>query len=200
MTTPRARLFAFVVLTVVAAGIIYLQVLARRVSSQNSEREEGTARARLAEAALGSENGPQQTVTLFIPSSDQGVLIQEPHRLTLAAGNEDRIRQIFLALDESSGRAQSAAQPAGAELRSVFIAADGTAYLDLSAGALPLFTPGIGSETQAIYSIVDSIAVNIPAVKRVRFLVQGQEVDTLDGHVDLTQAFVPDANASSLVQ
>jgi hypothetical protein len=35
---------------------------------------------------------------------------------------------------------------------------------------------------------------NIPSVKRVKFLIQGQEVETLDGHVDLTEAFVPDTN------
>jgi Sporulation and spore germination len=200
MSTPRARFFALIVLAIVAAGVIYLQVLARRVGSQNTESTERNARARLAEAALASENGPQQNVTLFIPSSDQGVLIQEPHRLTLAEGDADRIRQIFLALIETSGQAQEGALPAGAELRSVFLAPDGTAYLDLAGRSLPLLTPGIGSETQAIYSIVDSIAVNVPTVKRVKFLIQGQEVDTLDGHVDLTQAFVPDANASSLVQ
>lgn len=200
MTSPRARFYALIVLAVVAAGIVYLQVLTRRVGSQNAEREEGNARARLTEAALSSESGPQQTVTLFIPASDQSVLIQEPRRIALAAGNEDRIRQIFLALNESSRRTQNGAAQPGAELRSVFIAPDGTAYLDLSSGSLPGLTPGIGSETQAIYSIVDSIAVNVPVVRRMKFLIQGQEVDTLYGHVDLTQAFVPDANAKALVQ
>jgi Sporulation and spore germination len=189
-----------IVVAIVAAGVIYLQVLARRVNSQKSESLEKTARARLAEAALSTASGPKQTITLFIPSSDQGVLIQEPYQLTLASADEDRIRQIFLALVETTGQGQTSALPSasGAELRSVFLASDGTAYLDLSGGALPLLTPGIGTETQAIYSIVDSIAVNVPVVKRVKFLVQGHEVDTLDGHADLTQAYIPDANASSL--
>ena len=200
MASPRARFFALVVLAIVAAGAVYLQVLARRVSSQNAEREEVNARARLTEAALSPESAPQQTVTLFIPASDQSVLIQEPYSLALAAGNEDRIRQIFLALNESARRGEEGATQPAAELRSVFLAPDGTAYLDLSSGSLPRLIPGIGSETQAVYSIVDSITVNVPAVKRVKFLIQGQEVDTLDGHVDLTQPFVPDANAKALAQ
>jgi hypothetical protein len=200
MASPRARYFALGVLAIVAAGVVYLQVLARRVGSQNPEREEVNARARLTEAALSSESGPQQTVTLFIPSSDQSVLIQEPYQLALASSNEDRIRQIFLALIETSRRGEEGTPQPGAELRSVFLAPDGTAYLDLSSSSLPLLTPGIGTETQAVYSMVDSIAVNVPAVKRVKFLIQGQEVDTLDGHVDLTQPFVPDANARALTQ
>ena len=39
---------------------------------------------------------------------------------------------------------------------------------------------------------MDSLAANIPAVKKVKILVQGEEVDTLDGHADLTRYFVPD--------
>ena len=73
-----------------------------------------------------------------------------------------------------------------------FIATDGTAYVDLSNDFLSDFDPGIQTETLAIYSIVNSITVNIPSVKRVQFLIQGQEVETLDGHADLTAAFTPD--------
>ncbi len=66
--------------------------------------------------------------------------------------------------------------------------------MDFSSGALGLFDPGITSETLAVYSLVDSISANIPTAKRVKFLVEGHEVDTLNGHVDLTQAYVPDPN------
>jgi hypothetical protein len=72
------------------------------------------------------------------------------------------------------------------------MAADGTAYVDLSNDSLGDFEPGIQSETLAIYSIVNSIISNLPSVKRVQFLIQGQEVETLDGHADLTAAFTPD--------
>jgi hypothetical protein len=39
---------------------------------------------------------------------------------------------------------------------------------------------------------VNSITTNIPSVKRVKILIQGQEVETLEGHADLTDAIVPD--------
>jgi hypothetical protein len=195
--TTRARLLALLVLLIVAAGGLYLHTLMRRVRSQNAQPSEESARTKLAQATLYAQNGPQQSVTLFFPSSDAGVLLQESRRLTLAANDPDRIREIFLALLEGSGQGRSQPLPAGAELRAAFLAPDGTAYLDLAGASLPLFNPGISSETLAVYSIVDSICVNIPAVKRVKFLVQGQEVDTLNGHVDLTQAFVPDINPNS---
>lgn len=195
--TTRAKLLTLLFLVAVAGGGVYLRALMLRLRSQSPPRSEESARAKLAEGTLHAQNGPQQTVTLFFPSNDEDVLLQETRRLTLAADDTDRIRQIFLTLLEGSEQGRAQPLPAGAELRAAFLAPDGTAYLDLAGGSLPLFNPGIGSETLAVYSIVDSICVNIPAVKRVKFLVQGQEVDTLSGHVDLTQAFVPDTNLSS---
>jgi hypothetical protein len=62
----------------------------------------------------------------------------------------------------------------------------------LSNDVLTDFEPGIQSETLAIYSIVNSITVNIPSVEQVQFLIQGQKVETLDGHADLTAAYAPD--------
>jgi hypothetical protein len=82
--------------------------------------------------------------------------------------------------------------PPATELRAAFLMPDGTLYLDLSSNALALFEPGIQSETLAIYSIVNSLAENVPAVKKVKLLIQGQEVETLDGHADLGGDYVPD--------
>lgn len=192
--TTRARAFALIVLAALAGGLFYLHVLTRRLNFQSAQRGDEAARARLAEASLQTEKGPQQTVTLFFPSSEEGVLLQETRRITLAASETDRIRQIFLALITGSNQGHTRPLSPGTELRAAFLTSDGTAYLDLSDTSLPLFDPGIGSETLAVYSIVDSICVNIAAVKRVTFLVQGQEADTLNGHVDLTQAFVPDTS------
>jgi hypothetical protein len=64
--------------------------------------------------------------------------------------------------------------------------------VDLSSDLVSGIYPGIEAESLAVYSIVNSITTNIPAVKRVKILIQGQEVDTLEGHADLTEAIVPD--------
>jgi hypothetical protein len=36
-----------------------------------------------------------------------------------------------------------------------------------------------------VYSLVNALTVNLPAVTRVQILIDGKEVDTLAGHVDL---------------
>jgi hypothetical protein len=123
--------------------------------------------------------------------------VAEQRAMTWAESDTDRIRQVLLAQIEGSHQGASRALPSTAAVRAVFLAADGTAYLDLSSQTLSDFKPGIASECLAVYAIVDSLAANIPAVKRVKILVEGREVDTLDGHADLTDFFVPDLSPMS---
>ena len=47
--------------------------------------------------------------------------------------------------------------------------------------------PGSVSELLTIYTIVNALTVNLPTIKSVQLLVEGKEVDTLAGHIDLRQ-------------
>lgn len=191
--TRRAKVLMLILLVVLAGSALYLHVLARRVSFQPSPQHgEEVARTRLSEAALQSTTSPNQTATLYFPSYQQGLLQQEKRQVAWAETETDRIRQVLLALIEGSHQGYSRALPPSTAIRAVFLAPDGTAYLDFSNQALADLNPGIMSECLVVYSIVNSLAANIPAVKKVKILVQGQEVDTLDGHADLSDVFVPD--------
>ena len=73
----------------------------------------------------------------------------------------------------------------GTKLRQIFVAEDGTAFVDLSKEAVTNHRGGSLDELFAVYAIVNAVTVNLPAVKGVQILIDGQEVDTLAGHVDL---------------
>jgi hypothetical protein len=77
------------------------------------------------------------------------------------------------------------AVPPGTTLRAVFIADGGTAYVDLSREATAAHPGGTIDELLTVYAIVDALTVNLPAITAVQVLVDGKEVDTLAGHVDL---------------
>jgi hypothetical protein len=77
------------------------------------------------------------------------------------------------------------ALPSGTSLRAVFMTPDGDAYVDLSAEASAAHTGGSLDELFAVYTVVNVLTVNLPAVKRVQILVDGKEVDSLAGHIDL---------------
>jgi hypothetical protein len=73
----------------------------------------------------------------------------------------------------------------GTKVRQIFVAEDGTAFVDLSREAVANHRGGSLDELFAVYAIVNAVTVNLPAIKGVQILVDGQEVDTLAGHVDL---------------
>jgi hypothetical protein len=78
------------------------------------------------------------------------------------------------------------AVPAGTTLRALYLnTARGEAYVDLSREAVTAHTGGSLDELLTIYTIVNALTSNLPAVTSVQVLVDGKEVDTLAGHVDL---------------
>ncbi len=188
----RAYVLMIVLLAVVMASFSYLRALARRTFFEISPQREEAARTQLSEEALESASAPNQSVTLYFLSLDKKQLVAEKRQMAMAAVDTDRTRQILLALIEGSHLGYSPALPPSTEVRAVFLTPQGTAYVDFSNDVLTNFTPGITSETLALYSIVNSLAANISEVKRVKVLINGQEVETLDGHADLMDYFVPD--------
>lgn len=190
--TERAKILLLLMLIALGVGVIYLRTLTHRVLVEVPQRGEETARAKLNQIALQSADGTTQMATLYFPLLSEDKIVAESRSLTWAQVDADRVRQVVLALAEGSHEGYGRVLPASTTVRAVFLASDGTAYVDLANDALNDFEPGIETETLAIYCVVNSISTNIPAVKHVHFLVQGQEVETLDGHVDLTAAFAPD--------
>ena len=120
------------------------------------------------------------------------MLVAESRPVKWAPASADRVRQVLLALAEGPRQGLGHPLAASTDVRAVFLTLDGTAYVDLSSDLLSSVSPGIEAESLAVYSIVNSITTNIPSVKRVKILIQGQEVETLEGHADLTDAIVPD--------
>ncbi|HUX10185.1 MAG TPA: GerMN domain-containing protein [Terriglobia bacterium] len=189
----RALILSVAVAIVLGVGTYYLMSLRRHMAPSHAStlRSEQKARTQLNEAALQA-GGQAQTLTLYFPSYADGNLVAETRSVKLSSDNVKAIRQILLALIEGSHQGHGSALSPSTTIRAVFLTSDGTAIVDLSQEALADFQPGIESESLAIYSIVDSVCANLPAAKEVKFLVQGQEAQTLDGHIDLTGSFAPE--------
>ena len=75
--------------------------------------------------------------------------------------------------------------PADTKLRDVFVTERGDAFVDLSGEVSAQHSGGALDELLTIYTIVDALTVNLPAITRVQILIDGKEVETLAGHVDL---------------
>ena len=82
--------------------------------------------------------------------------------------------------------------PAETRVIDSFVTPGGVAYVDLSKEASEKHPGGSRNELLSVYSVVNSLTSNFPAVKRVQILVEDRQVATLAGHVDLTHPLAPD--------
>ena len=76
--------------------------------------------------------------------------------------------------------------PRGVSLRELFITSQGVAYLDLSQELVSNHPGGSSAEELTVFSLSQTLITNFPAVKTVKILVEGREIQTLAGHLDLT--------------
>src|SRR5258708_31234144 len=75
--------------------------------------------------------------------------------------------------------------PVETKLRDVFITERGDAFIDLSGDVTAKHPGGSLSEIFTVYTLVNALTVNLPAVTHVQILGDGKEVDTLARHVEL---------------
>ena len=75
--------------------------------------------------------------------------------------------------------------PPGTELRGLFVTDDGIAHVDISETVTTHHPGGAKTELLTIYSIVNSLVLNIPEIDAVKILIGGREAMTLAGHIDL---------------
>jgi spore germination protein GerM len=75
--------------------------------------------------------------------------------------------------------------PDGTRLRALYLPDGGDAYVDLSREATNAHSGGSLEELFTVYALVNALTTNIPEIRAVQILIDGREVDTLAGHVDL---------------
>jgi spore germination protein GerM len=124
------------------------------------------------------------TATLFYVGDDGLTLVGAPREVDFADGVAPQARAIIEAqLGPAAPRVS--AIPADTRLRDVFVTERGDAFVDLSVEVSTHHSGGALDELLTIYTIVDALTVNLPAITRVQILIDGKEVETLAGHVDL---------------
>jgi spore germination protein GerM len=136
-----------------------------------------------------NQNMPRATLFdgfLYFADPGKGVLKAMPKQFASNLNSHELGRDILEALMEGPpGSALDPTFPAGTKVRGLFILDDGRAWVDLGLREGRLDNMDTVSELLAIYSIVNSLTLNIPGVKQVKLLVNGSDVETLGGHVSL---------------
>ena len=75
--------------------------------------------------------------------------------------------------------------PAGTRVLNTYVTDRGDAFVDLTEEITLGHSGGSLEELFTVYAIVNALTTSLPAINAVQILIDGQEVDTLVGHVDL---------------
>jgi spore germination protein GerM len=135
-----------------------------------------------------TEHSKKSIVHLYFSDKDNSFLKAETRDLTgdlFYTDNSDEFGEnIVQALIEGPRTGLMRTIPANTTLKAFYITRDGTAYVDLSKAIRDDHPGGVKSELFTIYSIVNSLTLNIPEIGAVKILVGGKETMTLSGHID----------------
>ena len=132
-----------------------------------------------------SAAGAQTVSTLYYVSGDGMRLVGVPRRLARRANPTAQARAILEQQLADPPAPLLSPIPPGTSLWAVYLTGDGDAFVDLTEEIALGHSGGSREELFTVYAIVNALTTNLAAVDAVQILVDGVEVDTLVGHVDL---------------
>jgi Sporulation and spore germination len=148
-------------------------------------------------APAASPSGAERKInaTLYFITEDGMYLVGVQREVPFGDQLVEQARRIVIAQLGAAPEPYATAVPTGTTLRGIYVsehecdsnrsACKRDAFVDLSSEARTRHTGGALDELFTIYAIVNAVTVNLPTISRVQILVDGKEVDTLAGHVDL---------------
>lgn len=183
MTTRRVLMAAVVAAAAVGLGWVMFEALERRLAAPTPDAEPAPA-----PIALAAPVGPHIAATLYFVAEDgvtlQGMPVDVPLRDTPTAQARALV-EAQLAAEPPAPLAR--AVPPGAAVRGVYVTSRDDAYVDLDGAFVKGLRGGSHHELLATYAIVSVLTTNLTPIARVQILVDGREVETLTGHVDLRE-------------
>lgn len=137
-------------------------------------------------AASSTTDGARRIqATLFYVADDGATLVPTSRNVIYGATPVEQARRLIEAQVAAPPEGLVSAIPNGTTVRAVFLTDAKEAYVDLGGTIVSGHSGGSLDEALAVYAIVNAITVNLPEITAVQILVEGHEVDSLRGHVDL---------------
>jgi spore germination protein GerM len=139
---------------------------------------------------------PAEPLTLYVAYDDEGVLLKRSAMAPLPSEPTARAQEILRTLlaEYLDNHSPHPIGP-GSDVREVFLVNNNLAVVDLNQAFAEGHRSGVWEESLTIDSMVATLAAGMPSITQVKFLVDGQEHETLAGHADLMSVYrVADVN------
>lgn len=142
-------------------------------------------------SAPPGEQRQLRTVTLYFATGDGVGLAAEGREIADCLVEHECVQATVRALLDGPVGDLAPVFPAQTELRGVTVVGN-EAQIDFGRSLIDGHPGGSWSELLTVYALADTLAVNFPYLRQLRILVEGQPVESLKGHFDLTRPITPD--------
>ncbi|HIE28664.1 TPA: spore gernimation protein [Candidatus Poribacteria bacterium] len=134
-------------------------------------------------------NAPKfQKIRLYFLNSEKSELVAEERDIELSRDYIESIKQVINKLIEGSATGMLNPIPKGTKLREVFFEQKrGYVYVDFSEALSKSHIGGVTGELLTIQSIIKTLQANFHEIKEAQILIDGKDVDTIAGHIDISQ-------------
>lgn len=129
------------------------------------------------------DTGREHTVTVYFPNNNGTKLVAEKRKV--AAKTDKYTAAMEELMKGTKDKDKTVIIPKNAKMKSVKVL-NGIAKVDFSKEFQTEFAGGSTGEEMLIGSIVDTLT-EFDDVQKVRFLIEGKEIDSLCGHMDLSE-------------
>jgi spore germination protein GerM len=179
MNRRRTILIASLVTAAAVLGWVLFVALPRWTAPQPAAPPPATV------ATAQPESTPKIRARLYHIAPDGLRLQAVDAEVPVGQGTVEQARRLVEALLQPPQLPLLRAIPAGTTLRDVYLTTGGIAFVDLSREVQTGHSGGAVDELLTVYGLVNTLTDNLPAITGVQILVDGHEVETLAGHVDL---------------
>lgn len=140
--------------------------------------------------SLFHEPGQVATHLYFLDKNHQ-FLRAEQRTLAKQDALAERAKNLVNALIDGPKSELIPTLPKETELLALYVTKDAIAYVDLGGIITEQHPGGTLTELFTMFSVVNTLALNLEEVERVKILIQGREIKSVAGHIDCRFPFSP---------
>lgn len=133
----------------------------------------------------------RREVLLYFSGSEGEYLVGEKRKILKRNGAKEEAKETIIELIKGPKGKLIPTLPPRTEVLTLEISDAGVAKVNFNPALSRDHPGGSSAEMMTVYSIVNSLSLNFPQIKRVQILIDGKPIATLVGHLSLEQPVTP---------
>ena len=177
-SNPATKIFFLLILAGIAALLFF----------HFREEITGMLKPRVKEPSVPAK---KKTVIVYFSDEEEEYLIGEKREILEKATVAEEAKALILELTRGPRGKLIPTLPPHTKLLTLDLDEKGVAKVNFDKTLVKGHPGGSSAEIMTVYSVVNSLTLNFPEIKRVQILVEGNAIRTITGHLALTEPVTP---------